>query len=121
MNFKDFNPEDLVKPSDFELTTQDVLFEEVLQTVNDELEQVRDSGEEIYESSDANVIVTLDEDAGGDEAISGDIIARIKQTYQEIGWKDVTYKFEEEEEDTYAVHTFTFFFNVTSTGHAFNL
>ena len=114
MNFKNFNVEDLVKPSDFELISRDDLFEEILTTVNDELERQRDSGDEIYEGTDANVEVYLDSDEAGEEVISADIVEKIKQTYKEIGWRDVTYKFVEETEDEDANHTFNFYFNSTS-------
>jgi len=111
MKLTNISNEDLVSPKDFTLVSQDDLYENLVETINNELGRMADDTDvQIFATADASVEICLSTDELIEEAYLPEMIYEVRRLYQSKGWKDVTYEFIEEDEDSYASHTFTFFF-----------
>jgi len=113
MKLTNIKHEDLIGPESFKLLSQDDLLNDLVEAINYDLSQEADSEDEIYDTSEASVEISLSTDDLPDEAYSPEIIEEVRQLYLSKGWKGVTYKFTEEDDDSYASHKFTFFFPTT--------
>jgi len=110
MKLTNIKHEDLIGPESFKLLSQDDLLNDLVETINDDLSQQADSEDEIYDTSEASVEISLSTDNLPDDAYSPEIIEEVRQLYLSKGWKGVTYEFAEEDEESFAAHNFTFFF-----------
>ena len=112
MKLTNITLEDLVGPEQFNLISQDEIFEDLVKCINKNLEEAIDS-EEIFDSSDAKVeiFIGIDETENVVEnAYSPDIIESVRATFNAKGWANIAYEFKDEDEDSYASHKFIFYF-----------
>jgi thiamine phosphate synthase YjbQ (UPF0047 family) len=115
MNLVAVDLKDLITPDKFELTSEDDLFDRLVSVVNNMLEDEAESGEEIYETSEAHVEINLNVDDDFSDDVTPDMVSALNKLYQSIGWREVTYEHTEETEDEYASHIFKFYFKRNST------
>ncbi len=112
MELKNIKLQNLIGPDQFTLISQEDILEDLVEKINEQLESAIDE-EEIYDSSDAKVEIFISPDEMENEineAYNNDIIEAIRVGYISRGWKSVAYEFEEDDEETYASHKFTFYF-----------
>lgn len=110
MKLVDMKLEDLVKPEQFELTSQDDLFDRLVQAVNNALDDEVNNGNEVFETSDAHIEISLNVDDDYDGDVTPDMIEALETLYKQVGWQKVTYEHFEETEDKYESHNFKFYF-----------
>jgi phosphoenolpyruvate synthase/pyruvate phosphate dikinase len=117
MKQEKLKPMELVSPDQFELITQDKLYDKFIEVINDELERLSKENNEIYDTADAHISVELLEegleDFGEDimkKAMPVDLLQEIIQAYQEVGWPYIDYEYHPETDDEYATHEFKFYF-----------
>lgn len=110
MNLVEVQVSDLIGPDRFEITSEDDLFDKLVNVINNELENIADSGEEIFATSNAHIEVILNADDDFDQDVTPDMVAAVEALYQSIGWKNVTYEHQEEDADSYESHIFKFYF-----------
>jgi len=109
MNLTEFDPKDLVGPDRFELTSQDDLFNKLVEAVNSELEDFAGYDDEIYATEEAHIEITLTVDEF-EEDITLEMVKSLQALYQTIGWKTITYEHQEETDDYVESHVFKFYF-----------
>ena len=102
--------EDLITPDQFELTSQDDLFDRLVSVVNNELEEATTGENEIFATEEAHIEVILNADDDFSEDVTPEMVKSLAALYQSIGWKTVTYEHQEENEDNYESHIFKFYF-----------
>ena len=88
-------PPRLIKPSDFQLISNNEIFNDFIKMVNDEL--IMCSQKEVYAPS-ASTSVTIYITNTLNKHVSKDMIKELIELYKAIGWEDVTYKYEEKYE-----------------------
>jgi hypothetical protein len=110
MRLVEMKLEDLIRPDQFELTSQDDLFDRLVQAVNNALEDELNNGDELFETSDAHVEIVLDANDDYDGDVTPDMVEALETLYKEIGWQKVTYAHQEETENEYESHNFNFYF-----------
>jgi hypothetical protein len=110
MNLVDVQLKDLIKPDKFPLTSEDDLFDRLVNVVNTALENEADNGDEIYETSDAHVEIFLDANDDFSDTVTSEMVAALEALYQQVGWQKVTHEHQEETEDNYEGHIFKFYF-----------
>lgn len=118
MNLTDNKFLDLVKPTDFKITTNEDVIERLVERINDELLEFLGNNEnadgenpegEIYNDTILSIELECNE---GDTALKENIFRGVIDIFQtHAGWKVVTYSFIDETKNDYAYHKFSFYFN----------
>lgn len=99
--------ENLTKPTDFDLVTQQDLFEELVNDIDSDLsDQITNT---YYDGEDSHVEVIIE----NDDLYSKDIINDVQELFCNVGWSSVTYEHKDETEDDCASHRFKFYFSRT--------
>lgn len=112
MNLVGLKIEDLIGPSQFDLMSEDNLFNKLVTAVNNELKNELDSGAEHFDQPAAHIEISLLLDNGDfNHNVTDEMIKNLNDIYKRVGWKAVTYEFQEETVDLYASHVFRFYFN----------
>ena len=115
MKLVELELKDLITPDQFELTSEDELFDSFVTAVNNELENAVNSENEIFATADANVEVILNADDDFSVEVTSQMVAALNSLYQQIGWREVTYEHQEETDDNYESHVFKFYFKSDSS------
>lgn len=110
MKLTNLKTHELITPKAFDLTDLDILFNDVVEAVNSELETAVENQETIYNIEGTVIEVTIDNDFF-EGVLPLKIVTAIDTLYQTVGWLRVDYKYEEETEEEYEHHKFTFVFD----------
>ena len=115
MNLVEMEVRDLVTPDRFEITSEDDLFDKLVNAINNELENEAESGEERFATSNAHIEVILNRDDDFSEDVTPDMALAVEKLYQSVGWANVSYEHQLENDDCYESHIFKFYFSSQSS------
>lgn len=119
MNLKNDKISDLVKPSDFIITSKEKIINRWVERINYKLKNILiinkdedDPENEIYPNSVLDIDLECDLEHDKKEVkLTPDIYESIINIFiSYAGWKNVGYSFFDETEDTYPFHRFSFYF-----------
>ena len=99
------NAENLTKPGDFELVTEQDLFESLVNDIEYELNNSVSRGT-YYDKSDECVKINIK----NDEIYSRDVIESVYELFAKVGWYKIEYSHIAETDDDEAQHIFKFYF-----------